>query len=146
MAPKVSVQIGLWCRKHLQLSIGTKNINSAYGINDVFFSTVHAFGSLNFYSEHSKFTDLLNSIRSKCQSCASWPDPAKAIRASLVCIETFPDFVFAVTSLRIWYESCNPQMLTKFWPCGMFVLLGKFNGAILTSYGLCFQGHSQNFS
>ncbi|XP_068758500.1 mediator of RNA polymerase II transcription subunit 1-like isoform X2 [Montipora capricornis] len=44
---------------------------------------IHAFGSLNFYSEHSKFTDLLNSIRSKCQSCASWPDPAKAIRASL---------------------------------------------------------------
>ncbi|XP_078343120.1 mediator of RNA polymerase II transcription subunit 1-like [Oculina patagonica] len=44
---------------------------------------IHVFGSLNFYSEHSKFTDLLNSIRSKCESCATWPDPAKAIRASL---------------------------------------------------------------
>jgi len=33
--------------------------------------------------EHSKFTDLLNSIRSKCESCATWPDPAKAIKASL---------------------------------------------------------------
>ncbi|RMX38766.1 hypothetical protein pdam_00018525 [Pocillopora damicornis] len=43
---------------------------------------IHAFGSLNFYLEHSKFNDLLNSIRSKCKSCASWPDPAKAIRAS----------------------------------------------------------------
>ena len=42
------------------------------------------FGSLNFYLEHSKFSDLLNSIRSKCESCATWPDPAKAIRASLV--------------------------------------------------------------
>ena len=46
--------------------------------------SVHAFGSLNFYLEHSKFNDLLNSIRSKCKSCASWPDPAKAIRASQV--------------------------------------------------------------
>jgi len=51
--------------------------------NGLYF-TDHAFGSLNFYLEHSKFTDLLNSIRSKCESCATWPDPAKAIKASLV--------------------------------------------------------------
>ena len=52
--------------------------------NNVLYFAVHAFGSLNFYLEHSKFTDLLNSIRSKCESCATWPDPAKAIKASLV--------------------------------------------------------------
>ena len=54
---------------------------------NVLYFVVHAFGSLNFYLEHSKFTDLLNSIRSKCESCATWPDPAKAIKASLVRFE-----------------------------------------------------------
>lgn len=50
---------------------------------------VHMFGSVNFCLEHNKFSDLLNSIRSKCQQCKSWTESKKAIRASLVSIAAF---------------------------------------------------------
>ncbi|XP_048584382.1 mediator of RNA polymerase II transcription subunit 1 [Nematostella vectensis] len=45
----------------------------------------HIFGPLNFCLEHNKFTEHINSIRSKCLQCKSWPDGKreKAIKASL---------------------------------------------------------------
>ncbi|EDO40572.1 predicted protein [Nematostella vectensis] len=47
--------------------------------------TRHIFGPLNFCLEHNKFTEHINSIRSKCLQCKSWPDGKreKAIKASL---------------------------------------------------------------
>ena len=69
--------------------------------------SVHAFGSLNFYLEHSKFNDLLNSIRSKCKSCASWPDPAKAIRAS------------QVNRLKFHFIECCISQLTTLCSCAI---------------------------
>ncbi|XP_031566569.1 mediator of RNA polymerase II transcription subunit 1-like [Actinia tenebrosa] len=69
----------------LKLKDLIKGYESELGLtgNNADGTKIHIFGNVNFCLEHNKFSELLNSIRSKCQQCKSWTDSKKAIRASL---------------------------------------------------------------